>query len=462
MSEAPTPPSLTAKEALALEKSARELIAEFLPAKARPQDRNWQPDKPAVAEINESNIIGPVWIESREPRTDRVVGRAVASSTGHFELDERGCAKLDALAEQLACSPALVELTTADAMRKRLQRWCAAILLDRVGESCVSYVLAALKADLGTHEVWVQLSGIDVEHRFFLGKVELCGIHKDVIEAWLAEARGAGLDESALDRYRAALTPRWQGQTAAVYRAYGDTSIVQRDAAEEAQRVCALLRAVNPRGTSPTSRSFLQPLELYSQANIRLLLINPAKATCSMQGRPWDSRDAGPDGVTITRDNLHELQAGAGLADIHDLLSSDPMSDFQRDVLRSLLIYSRQHLTVDPVEKTIFTISALETLLYAGQPKLYQDTIKRRISGLLAGKATMKEHVESCVSSAYKLRNKFLHHGHSIAELQQVESFLLIAWCFFVRVLSQHRLWPNSKTFCEALDKQFQQRFSAE
>jgi hypothetical protein len=459
VTETPTLPSLTAEERSALEAAARELIAEFRESKAQPQSKVWHPDKLVAAAFNEDNIVGPMWTETPDPRTDRVIRRAVGGQNGHFELDEHGCSKLDALAEKWAGLPALAGLTALGAMRERLQRWCAAILLDRIDESCVPFVLAALMKDLDIHEVWIQLSGIDVEHRFQLGKVDLCGINVGVIEAWLAEALVSGFDESALDGYKAALTRRWQGQTAVVYRAYGDTAVVQRDAAEEAQRVCALLRAVNPRGSSPTSRSFLQPIELYSQANIRRLLTDPTKTTCSIQEQLWDGLNALPDEITVTRQSLPELWAKAGWAHIHSLLSSNSISDFQRDVVRSLLIYSRQRLTVDPVEKTLFTISALETLLFAGQRGLNQDTTKRRMSALLAGKPAMNEHVWTCVRAAYGFRNTFLHHGHSIADIRHVEAFLLVAWCFFMRVLAQHHHWPNSKTFCGALDEQYRQRF---
>ena len=76
-----------------------------------------------------------------------------------------------------------------------------------------------------------------------------------VIYGVLSEARNAGLNAASLEMYKAALSKKWQGQTAAVYRAFGDADVVQRDAAEEVQRVCALLRAINPRSSSATSHA---------------------------------------------------------------------------------------------------------------------------------------------------------------------------------------------------------------
>jgi hypothetical protein len=453
------PPELAPEEIAALEASARELIAAFQPAKARRAEKNWEPEKPVVAALDESNISGPVWTATPDPRTDRIVARAVGGNGRHLELDEEGCAQLDLLAERWASLPAFVGLTTIDAMRERLQRWCAAILLDALNESCVPFIVAALTEELDTHEVWIQLSGIDVEHRFQLGKVDLCGISPTIIDRWLTEARDAGFSEASLDLYKVALSEKWQGQTAAVYRAYGDADIVQRDAAEEAERVCALLRVVDPHGSSPSSRSFLQPVELYSQGNIRRALTDPTKTTCSMEERPWDGLDGMPDGLRITRESLPLLWRDAGLVHVHQLLTSDPMAAFQKDVLRALLIYARQHLTVDPVEKTIFTISAVETLLFGGQTKLDQRATKRRLSGFLAGQPAVKEHIFTCVKAAYDFRNNFLHHGRSIADTRQVENFLLVVWCFFTRVLSQQHRWPDAKAFGDAMEKNFQRRF---
>jgi hypothetical protein len=212
--------------------------------------------------------------------------------------------------------------------------------------------MKALRDDLGAHEIWIQLSGIDVEDRFQLGRVELCGVNRAVIDGVLSEARNAGFSAASLEMYKAALSKKWQGQTAAVYRAYGDADVVQRDAEEEVQRVCALLRAINPRGSSATSRSFLQPVELYSQANISRVLKDPTKTTCSIDERPGHGMSAMPDGMTVTRESLPRLWQEAGLSHVHQLLTANPTTDFQKDVLRALLIFSRQHLTVDPVEKT--------------------------------------------------------------------------------------------------------------
>lgn len=178
-----------------------------------------------------------------------------------------------------------------------------------------------------------------------------------------------------------------------------------------------------------------------------------------MREQPSDGLNSVPDGIEVTRENLPQLWTVGGFIHIHDLLSSTPRSAFQEDLLRALLIYSRQRLTIDPVEKAIFTITSLETLLFAGQPRLYQETTKRRLSGFLAGTVEMKEHINACVKTAYVFRNTFLHHGHSIAEIQGIEEFLLVAWCFFTRVLARHRLWATSKAFCDFLEDSYRLRF---
>jgi hypothetical protein len=78
---------------------------------------------------------------------------------------------------------------------------------------------------------------------------------------------------------------------------------------------------------------------------------------------------------------------------------------------------------------------------------------------LLAGKAAMRDHIFTCIKAAYALRRTFLHHGHSVADIRQVEDFLAVSWCFFTSVLAQQVRWPDAKAFGAAMEADYRQRF---
>ena len=450
---------LPAEEVARLETDAHRLLDAFKKPEMNAPARGWQPERPVVARFSQEDIVGPIWSAALDPITNVVIARTVALRSVRYHLDQEGCVLLDNLAEHWTTRTQLVGLSTLSRMRERVLSWCVTELQSVQSVSSVAFVLADLREGLGNHEVWIQLAGIDIEHRVALGRVELRGVDSHVIDGWMDAARANGVDESIVRGARPIFEKRWKGQSAAVYKGYGDTDAVKEAAVMQAELTCAVLRAAAPQSCSPTGRSFLQPITLESQAHTRAMLIDPSTQNASMPTFSMDGLNGLPDGLAVTRENVSGLWEDGQLGYAHALLSSNAPSAFQEHLVRSVLIYTRHRLSADPIEKVIFTISALEVLLFAGQRGLDQRTTKRRLAGALAGSIKFKEYIDVNVAAAYGLRNGFLHHGHSLADLRSVEHFLRIAWLFFRRVFPQHERWSTPREYCTSLDADYESRF---
>lgn len=170
------------------------------------------------------------------------------------------------------------------------------------------------------------------------------------------------------------------------------------------------------------------------------------------QRPPRDGLHGVPDGLVITQENWPSLWDDGQLRYVHELLAEESPSRFQLALIQSLLIYSKQRLTTDPVEKVILTMAALEGLLCAGH-------VKKRLAGGSAGSDIYKAHVDRSIDDASNIRNKFLHQGLSLDAAHTVEQFLQVVWLFYRRALPQHAAWKTSHEFLNALDDAYKSRF---
>lgn len=423
-----------------------DMIRPMTPQQGDVQPR-WQPDYKVTAVLTEQNLVGPLWRFRADEMTGRVIERAVAFKERAFHFTREACEHLDSLAEDWASAGQISGLTTTDGMRDRLLRWCGSALESGVRTSSVDHVLSDFRSALRIHEVWVQISGVEVEDQVPFGKVTLLGVSAGIVSRIVDRLLDRGLDPQRENRVRQQLEKDWQGRTAAVFHAYGDKSAVVASAVEQVERSCAVLRVINPISRSPIRRSYLQPFTLRSQSNVRCLLIDPD----TEHGEGSKSTDgaavSGPIELVLSREAARAIWEDGGLKSAHELLACDNPTKLQQDLIRCLLIFSRQALSADPVEKVIYTLAALESFLLAG-------SVKKRLIGMLVP-AMSAEKIESVYHDAKTLRDKFLHHGLRIDERKVVEDFLTMTWSFFSRIIARQDEWKTKEALGKFLDDQF-------
>lgn len=445
-------------DAAELEHAAAKLLRAFKPVVngQSTDSERWQPDRAVAFALSEEDIVGPFVVETPDQNTFSTVALQVALKSGRYALDKAGCELLEQLAERWSLNARFRDLSTPASMRERLKRWCFQILESEQFCSSVNFVVASLKEDIDLHEVWVGLADIDVEDCVPMGKIEIRGITREQIETWIQAQVRNGLPEESVASIRAQLQNEWQGHTAAVYSAIGDNSAVQAAAVEYAERACALIRLVEPGNQSATQRSYLQPQTFLAQAGSRTMLIDPMDSKPSaLHGLVSNP----PCGIRITRASFPKQWEEGLLRNLHELLSADPRSPFQDWLLRAVLIFSRQRLSTEAIEKLIFVISALETMFFAGDRNAGRKVFKRRFSAALAGSEEYRKHICDVVDNANRLRDGFLHHGRSADDRRAIELFLKNAWLFFWLLIPHHERWHDINDYCQELDSAYDSRF---
>lgn len=447
---------LPTRDRAEVESRAAQLLSMFTPfcPLRREVEAAWSPEKVPKFELQ---ATGPLVREEPDMRTFEIVELEVDFGDLTYGLGIEGCRTLDALAEYLTLHPFLRGLTTTEAMRDRLKKWCIVVLETNSYSSAVEHILKALRSEIDVHEAWVLLGDIDVEDSFPMGKVQICGIGSAQVEKWMSSLVAAGLDELRRPDIRQNFERKWQGHTAAVYRCIADKDATMSAALTHAVQACALLRMVEPGNVSATQRSYLQPEQITSQMAVSSVLLDPETLGHSVTSAPIFNP---PCGIVIDRASFVEKWEYGHLRSLHELLSADPQTEFQRDLVASLMVYSRQRLTSDAIEKLIFAFSGLEAILVdpgIRVPKRF--TLRKRLSGMFAANESVRQHIAQAVDRAYELRSNYLHEGIAIKDRQIVESFLQYAWLLFLRLVERQKRWRSVNDLRAELDKGFTSRF---
>ena len=133
------------------------------------------------------------------------------------------------------------------------------------------------------------------------------------------------------------------------------------------------------------------------------------------------------------------------------ILSNQP-SPFTKTVLTGVLIYSKSAFTSDPIEKVIYVLTALESLLLKSESESIQQNLSERlavfiVSGLIERKAVIRT-----VREVYAIRSRYLHHGKTSEELNVIGEFLSYAWKFWLQLAPNILKFKNKEAFVAAID----------
>lgn len=421
----------------------------FKPDQGERDEAGWTPEKYVTGSISGSQISGTIIVQEPDPITLEIVRIKFLGKEGSYELVGESLDVFDELCGEIsekACTDVCVD---EEAIKENVLAWIVKSIDLGEAVSLFEFLSAAIGAEVGDQEIWVQIGGIDVERSFKFGNGEIIGIDEGMIDAWIDIVRFKGLDKRSICAYEKYLKASWQGTTAAVSRARGCASSVERQAIEFSEIACGLLRLLEPTNPSIIQRSYLEPIVELSNAGQRRVLVNPG----SELGESSEVLGNSPTNLTISSDNFKEAWVSAGLCSLHSLLATEQLSDFQSRLLKAILIFTRHRIVSEPVEKLVLAFAGLESLLLGGNEKVpIRSTLKRRFASALSFAGGGVGNPSGCLNTAYNIRSEFLHHGLSLTQRKSASEFLFGSWIYFKWAVANHYHWKSIDEHCRFLD----------
>lgn len=302
--------------------------------------------------------------------------------------------------------------------------------------------------DVAAQTVWHPISGLHVEYSFPLSRSEIRPISRQQIDRWMANALTGDVDDApAMREALSAKFRRFQGLAAVVTAVTAEATRATEIAREQAELLCALFALLSPALIRLNIASPTRPFGAeYIETRASLVESGGSLRSLSLAVRsPWSM-----EALTLSGNAIEAISREL-FVPAAPLLVTSP-TRFCSEVLDALLIYTRAAFTADTVEKLLYVLSALESLLLKSDNEPIQQNIGERLAFYLAGSKEERKRIPKLVRSTYSLRSGFLHHGRTFSEQDTVVRFFILARSFWQKLLSQLAEHESKAALIEHMD----------
>lgn len=400
--------------------------------------------------IHESDIIGTPEIAVTNYRGD-VVARFFFHDGERYGLTQESYLQLASLAELIYKVPSVRASLSTNYVQNALFKWITQRFIEGIDSGgFVAYLETKAARDIRESSIWLPIAFLEIEHSFPISGSEFKPLTKTLIDEW--ENRSITDETEDPDSVRETfdkLRKEIQGLAAIVVRVNAEPERASEIALEEAERVTALLGLVSSAMHAPDIKSVARPKGSEGMAVFKSI------------------HDAGANHLLITTTALDipsirswrmdatqiETNRRMFLDPVSTLLTNEKLKEFQKKVLGSLLIYSKAAYTAEPVEKLIYMLSGLESILLRNENEPIQQNLSERMAFFIGQDVAQRKAIISSVKGVYGVRSRYLHHGHTSSELDAVSEFMKHVWVFFVQLVANVDRFATKERFLDAIDE---------
>ena len=410
---------------------------------------NFPSDVPIAASIKEDEIIGEIE-ESTTDYKGNTVSRCFYIDGVRYGLMQEAYGYLKDLAASICSVRSVRDTLSTSYIGKVLFDWVKGAFSRVIpGQSFCDALISQAEKEIVETTAWVPIANLEIEEPFFIGPVELRPVSRTVVDGW--EKVLESIPETYLDNAKKMLLDlrnKFQGRAAAVIKVKAERRRAFEISIEQAQLTASMFALFSPASLLPDikclstisgSEALLQGTVIFSPEGKALHVSSSVLDIAS--ARPWK----------VSCDEIEELKK-SGLGNISALLSEDDPNEFKKAILNALILYSKAAFTSDPVEKVIYVLSSLESMLLKNENEPIQQNLAERIAIFTANELAKRKEIISNIKSTYGVRSRYLHHGHLRSEIETVREFLMNAWVFYRHLLEYADKFSTRLDFVSAID----------
>jgi Apea-like HEPN len=409
--------------------------------------QGFRPDIHPVFNIPEEDIVGGVQVKKLFFNgAGEEVGRLFEHEGHWIGVVGEDFKALVHLAERLHQSEPLRDVTSITFIHETAFDWMEGKYKNGRSESLTEFVVKRTEEEIKDFEIWVPLHRTYIESSIQMGRVTLRTITRAMMDE--AQSRMPVSSPKEAEAFRLVFArdrSAVQGCAAASIKIRAEKTKAVEVAREQAEAAAAFLRFLSPANWTPKLRSYCAPL---GSENVR------RRTELFLQG---DSILTYSRGVLDSGDawalSNSDLASFPGLANQLSELAAEPSkTPFRQNLYDALLIYSRNSVAIEPADKLIFILVAVESMLLRNSNEPIGQNIGERMAFLIGNSLETRKAVVANVDEVYRLRSSFLHHGNSISNLEVLSTFMLNAWSCFVDLLGNADHFQTKDELISALE----------
>ncbi len=424
-----------------------DLVEEFPIEKQKKSSFN--SDLHVAASITDKDIIGEIEVATSDYRGN-TIQQFFHFNDKRFGLSESNYTELREIAERIQSLAAVRSVLSLSFVEKKLFSWVSQKYRGlNVPDLFIEHLDAEASTVIKTITSWIPIANLEVETAFTVAGSEIRPFSKTVIDKWAAkvEVLAGENKENALKLFEK-IRKDYQGLAAVVTTTTSEPEYANDYALEEAQKITAVLGIFSGATLMPDIKcvSNIKGSELIAQSTT--FFVND-EDTFQMTSGIIDKASA--KYWRLGQRDIIEIQK-TGLDTISSLLVSDSPTDFEKSTLNAIFLYSKSAFTADPVEKVVYMLSSLESILLKNENEPIQQNLAERIAVFTAQELTKRKAIIKMIKSIYGVRSRYLHHGHTSSELKLISEFMMQVWIFYIQLLANVAQFSTQEEFVNAID----------
>lgn len=434
-----------------LDKKAIELVNLITEIPFIPQSQpSFSSDRHAVLTLTEKDIIGEVEMSASDYR-GRTVAKYFHINNKKYGIETESYLKLIELSEKLQDLPSIYSKLSLSLIETKLFTWVRKKFNnENVSDSFIHFLDQETETSIKTITLWIPIANLEIEVPFSISKSELRPISKKVIDQWEQKIiEVSGNNEQWTTSIFNDIRSKYQGLTAVVTTVEAESQRAYEFAMEEAERITSILGIFSGAVLIPDIKCVSK---IKGSENI-------AQATCIMESNDdcvsikttmIDISSAKT--LRLSENDIREMNE-LFFNRISHLFSVNSLNAFEKVFLNSIMLYSKAAFTSAPVEKLIYILSALESILLKDGNEPIQQNLSERLAFFIAKELADRKHIIKTVKSIYAIRSKYLHHGHyTHSELGTMSDFMLLIFNFFMKLATNLEKFKTKDDFICVID----------
>jgi|GEM_PF-6542619 len=409
------------------EETARGIIQVPIIQRARPE---FVPDF-AIKAIIDADAAQKV-IEENKDRGNITISRFLLTKDGKIGFNQEEYHNLQLLAEDIYERQEIHPNISLKKVEDEIFDWATERFLQRTASRLCEYIIPNLEDAISEVEIIIPIRHVSTQFTFPCGKMTFIPLNASFFDNWERDLAGHSiLDVPEMKAKIVEYRQMFQGHSACTVRMVAEQRRAQEIALEEADIALALFRVFADPLLTPGVRSVCHHWRGQGDAQNGSFITNVTHNAPPL----WNGHLAPASDPIILNQERLDIIFGSGFAKVQNVYLSESKTDFQKDLLKSLLIYSRSSLREDAADQLIYVFTALESFLLRNQNENIQQNIGERVAFIIGNTPSERIAIKYNIIAAYSIRSKAVHHGQSIRERDTIIEFFKNVFFFFVNMI---------------------------
>jgi hypothetical protein len=455
-------PELHPNAAKNFDEKARVLLAAVAPEPRRgpskPPTHMMRPGAPTAHEYTEKDFVD-FKITGQNDQLGNTIARYFEHEGRRFGLEDEKYKELTRLSEGIQRTEAFRDVVSNRWVEDTILDWMQAKFAGTTVPELADFLAERCEADVKEHEMWFPVANLSMESDLPFGKVVFKTITKEMmdrLEEDLQEAKKQGLAAGQGEEYAAQMDyyahrkrQDLQGLAASTVTVNAEAKRAFEVALRESERAVTALSVYHVAATTiPEVTSYCALLGRQNDEKTVHLEVE--------EGRIISQSSQGYGGRVLnfhlSDEDVSKNRRSFGFDNVSELLALERRSKFQDALLDAILLYSRSTREKDLAGRLVYMLVSMESMLLRNDTEPIQQNVGERMAFLITKDVEKRKAVIRNLKAAYSLRSKFVHHGHTIADLETVKNFMLDTWVFFLELAKNSREFGTKDHFIDHLE----------